>query len=166
MAQRTLIVKAVDYDFAARWDYVPTPGEAFVLIRPETDEKFIKIGDGKTCIGNLPIIFNSQEEEMKQRPIDETCANCSHLCVINRNKIYAVCDETGKTFELWRMDTRDSDACSKFAPKEDGRNQKCPHCGRPMRWVAGNPIFTYWECKYCNREFEYNVWTETFHDED
>ena len=46
-----------------------------------------------------------------------TCNQCGHLCVINRNKIYAVCDETGKVFELWHMDTRKSDACDSFIPK-------------------------------------------------
>ena len=48
---------------------------------------------------------------------NKTCADCEHLCIINRNKIYAVCDETGKAFELWHMDTRTTDACKKFISK-------------------------------------------------
>ena len=41
----------------------------------------------------------------------------------------------------------------------------CPHCHKPMIWLGGNPIFSYWICKHCSIEFEYHIWTETFHDE-
>ena len=41
----------------------------------------------------------------------------------------------------------------------------CPYCLNPMVWIAGNPIFTYWVCEGCNKEFEYNIFTETFYDE-
>ena len=41
----------------------------------------------------------------------------------------------------------------------------CPYCHKPMIWLGGNLIFSYWICKHCNIEFEYNIWTETFYDE-
>lgn len=42
---------------------------------------------------------------------------------------------------------------------------KCPYCKNPMRLTCGNPGFSYWFCKVCNKEFEFNVWTEKFTDE-
>lgn len=42
---------------------------------------------------------------------------------------------------------------------------KCPHCGKPMKWIMGNAIFSYWDCIPCNKSFEYDVWTEKFTDE-
>ena len=38
----------------------------------------------------------------------------------------------------------------------------CPYCKNPMRLTCGNPVFSYWFCKVCNKEFEFNVWTERF----
>lgn len=43
---------------------------------------------------------------------------------------------------------------------------KCPHCGQTMRLSCGNPIFSYWECHPCKKNFEFNVWTEKFTDEE
>ena len=42
---------------------------------------------------------------------------------------------------------------------------KCPHCNTSMRLLAGNPAFTYWLCKCCWTEFEYNIFSERFEDE-
>lgn len=33
---------------------------------------------------------------------------------------------------------------------------KCPHCNEPMRLLGGYIYFTYWVCKDCKKEFEYN----------
>ena len=40
--------------------------------------------------------------------------------------------------------------------------QSCPCCKDFMRLTCGNPIFSYWICKNCNKEFEYNVFWEQF----
>ena len=108
------VLKSVNWDYV-EWDTIPTPGEVYVIVRPELDRKYIKIGDGIRKLDELPYINTSILDE--EEYVRQTCSQCGHLCVINRNKIYAVCDETGKVFELWRMDTRDSDACKKFIPK-------------------------------------------------
>ena len=42
---------------------------------------------------------------------------------------------------------------------------KCPHCNQPMQLIEGNPVFTYWLCKHCNKEFEYDIWEEKFNAE-
>ena len=42
---------------------------------------------------------------------------------------------------------------------------KCPYCKTPMNLMCGNPIFSYWGCETCHKEFEFNVWTEEFTDE-
>lgn len=42
---------------------------------------------------------------------------------------------------------------------------KCPYCKIPMNLMSGNPVFSYWECETCHKEFEFNVWTEKFTDE-
>ena len=34
------------------------------------------------------------------------CADCRHLCVINGNKIYAICDKTNYMFLSFGVDTR------------------------------------------------------------
>ena len=116
----TRLVKAVDLNHV-EWAYVPAPGEVYVIVRPETNSKYLKIGDGVRSLEALPYvsleILSQQEIEELTLTNRETCAQCGHLYVINRNKIYAVCDETGKVFELWHMDTRKSDACGRFAPK-------------------------------------------------
>lgn len=39
---------------------------------------------------------------------------------------------------------------------------ECPYCNKPMRLIMGNPIFTYWICKNCKKEFEYNIFAEKF----
>lgn len=113
----TMNIKAVDWNYV-EWDYVPTPGEVYVIVRPETDTKYLKIGDGVRPLDALPYLpTGSLEDYIEEETIRETCAQCDHLCIINRNKVYAVCDETGKVFELWTMDTRESDACKKFKHK-------------------------------------------------
>lgn len=111
------MVRAVDSAYA-EWDCIPTPGEVYVIKNIETDNTYLKIGDGKHKLSDLPCVTTSiLGEAYMEETIRETCAQCGHLCVINRNKIYAVCDETGKVFELWHMDTRESDACKKFKKK-------------------------------------------------
>ena len=40
--------------------------------------------------------------------------------------------------------------------------QSCPCCKDFMRLTCGNPVFSYWVCKNCNKEFEYNVFWEQF----
>ena len=42
---------------------------------------------------------------------------------------------------------------------------KCPRCNTPMRLIEGNPAFTYWLCKHCWMEFEYNIFSELLEDE-
>lgn len=42
---------------------------------------------------------------------------------------------------------------------------KCPHCNTPMRLIGGNPVYTYWLCKSCWMEFEYNTLSEQFENE-
>lgn len=39
---------------------------------------------------------------------------------------------------------------------------ECPYCNKPMRLIMGNPVSTYWICKKCKKEFEYNIFWETF----
>lgn len=39
---------------------------------------------------------------------------------------------------------------------------KCPYCKIPMKWNWGKQIFSYWTCKKCNKNFEYNVLLEQF----
>jgi transposase-like protein len=41
----------------------------------------------------------------------------------------------------------------------------CPYCDKPMKLIMGNPAFTYWLCKDCKKEFEYNIYTEKITDE-
>ena len=162
-------VRAVDFAYV-EWDYIPAPGEVYVIKNIETDNTYLKIGDGKHKLSDLPCVttFILSEAYMEDT-VRETCAQCEHLCVINRNKIYAVCDETGKVFELWHMDTRKSDACKRFIPKEKQDTKitllKCPYCQKSMHLTAGNSVFSYWECYNCHKSFEDNIWTETFHDE-
>lgn len=117
-------VKAVDSAYV-EWDYIPTPGEVYVIKNTETDNTYLKIGDGKHKLRDLSYISTSilGDEADMEDTIRETCAQCEHLYIINRNKIYAVCDETGKVFELWRMDTRESDACNKFIKKNKRQNK-------------------------------------------
>ena len=110
-------VRAVDFAYV-EWDYIPAPGEVYVIKNIETDNTYLKIGDCKHKLSDLPCVTTSiLGEAYMEETIRETCAQCDHLCIINRNKIYAVCDETGKVFELWTMDTRESDACKKFKHK-------------------------------------------------
>lgn len=99
-------------------NYIPAPGEAIIVRFLDTDTTNVKIGDGVHTLYELPYLLLNDELE-GVRPMNKTCAQCEHLCIINRNKIYAVCDETGKSFELWRMDTREADACERFIPKEE-----------------------------------------------
>lgn len=42
---------------------------------------------------------------------------------------------------------------------------KCSYCGEIMKLICGNPCFTYWICKRCKEEYEYNVITEEFSNE-
>lgn len=46
------------------------------------------------------------------------------------------------------------------------KGQKCPYCKTHMRLTCGNVAFSYWLCNNCNKEFEYNIWTEKFTDEE
>jgi hypothetical protein len=34
-----------------------------------------------------------------------------------------------------------------------------------MRLIEGNPVYTYWLCKCCWKEFEYNTLSEQFENE-
>lgn len=98
------------------WDMVLSPGEPIVL---EKDGScYLKIGDGFRALDALPLI----EKQQSLR----SCENCTHLCKINRNKIYAVCDEVGKTFHLWQEDTRNWNDCNKFIPIYDGYGDEEP----------------------------------------
>lgn len=160
----TRVVKAVDWN-SVEWAYVPAPGEVYVIVRQETDNKYLKIGDGVRSLDALPYIStDTLEAYMAEQCTGKTCAQCEHLCVINRNKVYAVCDETGKVFELWHMDTRKSDACDRFKSKEQTKitTLRCPCCNKPLSLKAGNAAFTYWDCKRCERSFAYDVWAEQF----
>ena len=42
---------------------------------------------------------------------------------------------------------------------------RCPYCDSPMKWDAGWQVFSYWFCKNCSKEFEYNAVIEQFTDE-
>ena len=41
----------------------------------------------------------------------------------------------------------------------------CPYCDKPILLIMGNPCFSYWLCKECRKEFEYNVFNEKITDE-
>lgn len=43
---------------------------------------------------------------------------------------------------------------------------QCPYCKQPMRLTSGNIIYSYWVCKNCKKEFEFNIFTEEFTDEE
>lgn len=102
------------------WDLIPSLGEPVLIRRQDLGKTYLKIGDGIRALDMLPIIDERMIREVTA--CNKVCANCEHLFVINRNKVYAVCDELGKTFELWKMDTRATDAehCTKFVPIDDG----------------------------------------------
>ena len=38
---------------------------------------------------------------------------------------------------------------------------KCPYCNKPMFLIMGNPVYSYWLCENCNKEFDYNIFWET-----
>ena len=38
---------------------------------------------------------------------------------------------------------------------------ECPYCNKPMSLTMGNPVFSYWLCENCNKEFAYNTFWET-----
>lgn len=38
----------------------------------------------------------------------------------------------------------------------------CPHCQKSMRLTGGNAVFSYWMCKFCKKEYAYNVCLEIF----
>lgn len=119
IALKCLTTTMGDYYTRDWFNYVPSPGEAIIIQLIDVHKTNVKMGDGKHTLAELPYIFLDSELEGRMNPMDKTCAQCEHLCIINRNKIYAVCDETGKVFELWRMDTREADACERFIPTED-----------------------------------------------
>lgn len=87
-------------------DGVPAAGEIYIIKINDSDHTFIKIGDGHTEFCDLPAIPNHL--------FAKNCDNCTHLCKINKNKIYAVCDEIGKPFFLWQDDTRIGNDCPYF----------------------------------------------------
>lgn len=103
--------------YSQEQDIIPTPGEAIAIYFVDTERTELKIGDGVRTLRELPFII---AEGPGDGIMYKTCANCEHLCIINRNKVYAVCDELGKVFELWKMDTRATDACYKFIQKKQG----------------------------------------------
>ena len=90
-------------------DGVPAAGEVYLIRINDSDHTFIKIGDGHTEFCDLPAIPNYL--------FGKSCDNCTHLCKVNRNKLYAVCDEIGKSFFLWQEDTRTNNDCPHFEPK-------------------------------------------------
>lgn len=99
-------------------DYVPTPGEAIVVHFVDTGKTELKIGNGVATIKELPYIQTSCPTPVTDYS-KYTCADCGHLCKINRNKVYAVCDELGKVFSMWQLDARTVKSCVKFIPKEE-----------------------------------------------
>jgi hypothetical protein len=42
---------------------------------------------------------------------------------------------------------------------------RCLHCDQPMIWLGGNPVFSFWNCQKCRKEYSFNIWTEIFEDE-
>lgn len=90
-------------------DGVPDAGQVYIIRIHDSDDYFIKIGDGKTQFCDLPSLPYSI--------LGHACSNCEHLCPVNKNKVYAVCDETGKTFFLWQEDTRTANSCEHFRLK-------------------------------------------------
>lgn len=90
-------------------DSVPIAGEVYFIRINDSDDYFVKIGDGVTPFYDLPCLPYSV--------FGHSCSNCEHLCPVNSNKVYAVCDETGKTFFLWQEDTRTANSCEHFRLK-------------------------------------------------
>lgn len=116
-------LKIADW-YGLDWGSIPSLGEPILIRRQDLDKTYLKIGDGIRALDILPII---DERMMKETmTCNKVCANCKHLFVINRNKVYAVCDEFGKVFELWKMDTRATNAenCHKFVPIDNGYGDK------------------------------------------
>ena len=98
-------------------NYIPAPGEAIVVHFVDTEKTELKIGNGVATIKELPYIQTSCPAPI----IDYgkyVCADCGHLCKINKNKVYAVCDELGKVFHMWQIDARTVKSCNKFTPRE------------------------------------------------
>ena len=79
-------------DYGWERDGVPAAGEVYLIRINDSDDTFIKIGDGHTEFCDLSAIPNHL--------FAKNCDNCTHLCKINKNKLYAVCDEIGKPFFL------------------------------------------------------------------
>lgn len=45
--------------------------------------------------------------------------------------------------------------------KEEGiTTPKCPYCNIPTYLHCGNPIYSYWLCKVCNKVFVYDIYAE------
>ena len=45
--------------------------------------------------------------------------------------------------------------------KEEGKTTpKCPYCNNPTYLHSGNPIYSYWLCKVCNKTFVYDIYAE------
>lgn len=41
----------------------------------------------------------------------------------------------------------------------------CPHCNTPLSLTGGNVMFSFWQCKKCQKGFQFNVLLEKFTDE-
>ena len=42
---------------------------------------------------------------------------------------------------------------------------RCPHCNTPLSLTGGNIMFSFWQCKKCQKGFQFNVLLEKFTDE-
>lgn len=116
MEQKILRPKVVHWA-NTQWNTVPEPGEIYVL-KHNNGKNYVKVGDGVRTLDALPNLDCYQP--------NRCCANCEHLFKINRNKIFAVCDEIGKVFHLWQDDTRTSNDCDRFVPLDDGYGNEEP----------------------------------------
>jgi serine/threonine protein kinase len=45
-------------------------------------------------------------------------------------------------------------------PKQELHFPECPSCGRYLNLLGGNPMETYLVCKFCNKSYVLNVFTE------
>lgn len=43
---------------------------------------------------------------------------------------------------------------------------QCPYCKQLMHLISRNIMFNYWICKNCKKEFEFNIFTKEFTDEE
>ena len=76
-------------------DYTPAPGEATVIHYIDTQQTELKIGNGVSTIKELPYIQTSSPVPVTDYE-KYVCADCGHLCKVNKNKVYAAVCGAGR----------------------------------------------------------------------